>query len=207
MLSLLPLIALAFSVPQPLATNATTNATQREGWGGSTGGSMDCGGAPLCGVIVLETGLGSGNYKHDSPCVHGLWPQVKPYGTSQCKKPSGSAANPTKVYTCYNTQDSPSDSLSFEIHEFGKHGTCAGIIDADDFFGQICDLAKAPLKVVASSRKVGGDLTAMAAAVTKAGYTVFDTDAGNSQLQLSGCAGSDGKWQFADPGQFASICS
>ena len=33
---------------------------------------MDCSGAALCGVISMENGLGSGNYKHDTPSVHGL---------------------------------------------------------------------------------------------------------------------------------------
>jgi hypothetical protein len=37
---------------------------------------MDCGNAPLCGVLALETGLGSGAYAHDTPAVHGLWPEV-----------------------------------------------------------------------------------------------------------------------------------
>ena len=45
---------------------------------------MDCEGAPLCGVLTLETGLGNGPYAHDSPSVHGLWPEVNKYGSSQC---------------------------------------------------------------------------------------------------------------------------
>jgi hypothetical protein len=45
---------------------------------------LDCGSAPYCGILVLERGDGPGNYNHAVPSVHGLWPQDKEYGTSQC---------------------------------------------------------------------------------------------------------------------------
>ena len=48
---------------------------------------MDCGTAPVCGVLTLETGWGGGLYGHDTPTVHGLWPQVPPYGNSACLLP------------------------------------------------------------------------------------------------------------------------
>jgi hypothetical protein len=166
---------------------------------------MDCGGAPLCGVVALETGLGDGNYNHSAPTVHGLWPETNPYGNSKCIHP-GDSSNPTKVYSCYQG-DSPSDQLSFEIHEWGKHGSCAGVSDCDDFFGQICSLVAAPLEVMTAARKKGGKLRAIADAVTKAGYTVFATDTANSQVQVATCAGADGKWQFADPSQFGTVCA
>jgi len=48
---------------------------------------MDCGSAPACGVLTLETGFGEGYYEHDLPVIHGLWPQVPPYGNSACLTP------------------------------------------------------------------------------------------------------------------------
>ena len=46
-------------------------------------GQMVCGdGVALCGVLTLQTGLGEGVYSHPTPSVHGLWPEVAPYGTS-----------------------------------------------------------------------------------------------------------------------------
>ena len=35
---------------------------------------MDCGGAEVCGVLTIETGLGPDVY--NATGVHGLWPQV-----------------------------------------------------------------------------------------------------------------------------------
>ena len=55
---------------------------------------MDCGGAPLCGVLTLETGLGPGAYRHDFVSVHGLWPETGRYGSSRCITPSSSSADP-----------------------------------------------------------------------------------------------------------------
>jgi len=65
--------------------------------------SMTCGsGVELCGLLTLESGFGSGNYDHDECVVHGLWPEVSPYGTSECIAPSSSSADPEVVYSCYN---------------------------------------------------------------------------------------------------------
>ena len=67
-----------------------------------SGKYMDCGSAPLCGVLVIESGLApSGTYHQDLPGTYGLWPETDSYGTSQCVAPSGSTADPSKVYSCY----------------------------------------------------------------------------------------------------------
>ena len=68
------------------------------------------------------------------------------------------------------------------------YANTAGVTNAADFFTQVCDLATAPLAVMQASRDAGGDLSAMSAALTSAGYEVFDTDTSNSQLELSACA-------------------
>jgi hypothetical protein len=39
------------------------------------------------------------------------------------------------------------------------------------------------------------------------GYPVYNPDAGNDQLELSVCAGSDAVWKIAAVDQFASLCS
>ena len=50
-------------------------------------------------MLTLETGEGSGNYRHPEPVVHGLWPQTENFGSSECDRPD-SAANPRKIYPC-----------------------------------------------------------------------------------------------------------
>ena len=41
-----------------LAAAVSGQVAQKDGY-------MNCGDAPLCGVLTLETGLGPGAYKHD----------------------------------------------------------------------------------------------------------------------------------------------
>ena len=169
---------------------------------------MDCKGAPLCGVLVLETGLGSGNYHHDAVAVHGLWPETGSYGSSQCIKPSSSRMDPSKVYSCYEQDgQSKDDLISFETHEWEKHGSCAGVEDAEDFFSQVCGLAREPLQQMAQTKSSGTtDLDEYAKDLRGAGYPVFATDSGNSQVELSCCAGSDGQWVLANTSDFGSKC-
>merc|ERR1719198_1072415 len=165
---------------------------------------MNCGSAPLCGVLVIETGLApSGTYHQDLPAVHGLWPETGSYGTSQCIAPQDSA-NPTKVYDCYDNDGG--DLVSFETHEWTTHGVCAGVENADDFFTQMCSLADPPLSIMTDMKKAGDDLNAMSSAVATAGYEVFEVDTSNSQLYLSVCAGSNGKWKYSKVSEFSSQC-
>ena len=91
-----------------LATTLTPVSSR----GGNLHGAdyMDCGSAALCGVLVLESGYGSGNYAHDKPSVHGLWPETSDFGSSECIEPSSSSDEPSEIYDCY-------DDLSFEQHE------------------------------------------------------------------------------------------
>lgn len=140
-----PLLAAACAFPASLLTGSwVPNAY------------MDCGDAPLCGVLTLETGLGPGNYHHNKTGVHGLWPEVGQYGTSQCIGPTRSTEDPTKVYTCYNEPDTPTaHTISFEQHEWEKHGQCAGVADVEDFFGQVCSLADKPVSLMEAARKSG----------------------------------------------------
>jgi hypothetical protein len=169
---------------------------------------MDCGAVAVCGVIVLETGLGDGNYRHDSPVVHGIWPEVGDYGSSQCVAPSKSGADPTEVHSCYDQRSETRDeALEFETHEWEKHGHCAGVKDESDFFTQVCGLSSAPLAVMAGTRSGGAtDLGAYVTDLMGKGFPVFDKDEDNSQVQLSACLGTDGQWVLAKVADFGTAC-
>jgi len=167
---------------------------------------MHCGrGVPLCGVLTLETGDSYGAYSHDMPVVHGLWPEVSWFGDSECLAPR-SDAKPKSIYPCYN-QDHVSQRhiLSFESHEWYRHGKCAGVASVEDFFTQVCTLASGPLQVMYSARKAGLNLADTANALQKSGFCVWGLSS-HSQIELSACAGPDGRWQLADVGSFEQKC-
>lgn len=170
--------------------------------------SMDCGsGVKLCGLLTLETGYGSGNYEHPEPVVHGLWPEVSPYGTSSCIAP-GDASDPQEVYSCYDQRgETQSQCLSFEQHEWGAHGICAGATDAEDFFTQVCSLAVEPIAIMNATRQESGDnLDAYVTALEAAGYSVYATDSTNSQVEITACAGPDTRWVLAPVADFPTVC-
>jgi len=175
---------------------------------GAAGAYMDCGSdVPLCGLLVLESGFGSGNYLHDSPVVHGLWPETGAYGTSLCIAPSD-LSDPTTVHPCYQQRgELETDLLSFETHEWDKHGVCAGVQDESDFFTQVCSLSSAPLLTLAESRNSTGSFTAMQQALMDAGYPVFDVDTYNMQFLISVCASNDGLWKIAAVGDMPQVCA
>jgi len=184
----------ALSWPMANATHAQSAAAY-----------MDCGAAPLCGVLVLETGLGPGAYQHVEPGVHGLWPETDEYGSSRCVAPV-SSAEPSKLSSCYNRSDE-ADPLGFERHEWDKHGKCAGVRDSDDYFTQLCALAVQPLSVMTQTRQAGhSNLSGYGKALTAAGYAVFSLDETYSQVFLSACAGDDGRWILADVASFSNEC-
>ncbi|GMI01175.1 hypothetical protein TrST_g827 [Triparma strigata] len=168
---------------------------------------MDCGdGVNLCGVLTLASGYGPNEYAASAPYVHGLWPEIDSYGTSECIAPQ-STTDPTKLATCYNNgTNNDADQLDFEQHEWEKHGCCAGAEDADDYFDQVCSISTAPLKVMSDSKSSGGDLDAIEKAVTSAGYEVFYKDTQYSQLYLSACAGPDAKWKTSPVADFVKNC-
>jgi hypothetical protein len=170
-------------------------------------GQMVCGaGVALCGVLTLATGLGAGAYKHPTPSVHGLWPEVAPYGTSACVKPSLSTSDPRRVVQCYDaTGTSDAQIVGFETHEWEKHGECAGVADARAFLTTVCSLAEQPLQAMGAARTAGGDLDAARRAVVGLGLEVFSVDEKNSQLSLSAC--SDGQtWTLAPVADFPAAC-
>jgi len=168
---------------------------------------MNCGeGVPLCGTLTLQSGLGNGVYKSSTPLVHGLWPETSSYGTSKCIKPKN-PTGPVKVYDCYDTPDSShTHALQFESHEWSKHGTCAGVTDVNDFFGQVCALSKDPVAAMAVVKTAGHNLDAMVRVLKAKGYPVWAVDQMNKQAELSACAGTDGRWMLSAVADMPKNC-
>jgi len=169
--------------------------------------NMNCGaGVPLCGVLTLQTGLGNGVYHHQNSGVHGLWPETSQYGTSECIKAKKPAA-PTKVYECYDTPGSTqTHGLEFENHEWSKHGMCAGVESADDFFTQVCALSKEPVAALEAAKAAGANFAAMGTVMKQKGYPVWNVDSQYDQFLLSVCAGNDGRWKLSTVADMPSKC-
>lgn len=168
---------------------------------------MKCGkGVAVCGVLTLESGLAKGNYHHEQAYVHGLWPQVGSYGTSQCLAPKNHTG-PNHVYSCYAQEGtSTKDLLGFEKHEWSKHGMCSGTKGVDDYFNQICAMAVAPLKAMNKAKP--RTLDAMASAVNKTKeYSIVSMDTRNSQISLSACLTKSGQWVLAAVEDFHQACA
>lgn len=167
---------------------------------------MHCGlGVRLCGVLTVEVGTGRGAYHHRHPVVHGLWPQIYPFGDSMCIAPKD-ATPPQVVYKCYQQEGEPkSKNLWFEQHEWQQHGVCAGTKDADSFFSQVCGLAEKPLAVLGGTRAADLDLVDTADALQRSGYCVWNLES-NSQIQLSACQDTTGKWHLVDVVEFSKVC-
>lgn len=171
---------------------------------------MDCGTAPLCGVLALETGYGKGYYKHKTPSVHGLWPETGKYGSSQCLPPK-STSDPANIHYCYDDDgDTIIHEKWFENHEWEKHGVCAGASDADAYFEMVCNLSKAPLAVMTKARNEqpssDKSLDDFVQALESAGYSIFYGDYQYEQILLSACASKDGDWIIADVSEFSAVC-
>merc|ERR1719401_783802 len=166
---------------------------------------MNCGnGVPLCGILVLKSGLASsGSYDQAEPGVHGLWPETGDYGNSQCIPPQNKT-DPTKVYSCYKNDGG--DLLAFETHEWEKHGMCAGVQGADDFFTQMCNMANPPLQVMTTIKNAGGDLDAMSSKLSQAGYPVWSLNTYDAEVYLSACSGENGQWKLSPVSSFAQAC-
>lgn len=198
----LVLSSATFCLPTTMST-ATIARHDGGGRGGSNTSStkyMTCGAnVPYCGVLVLERGDGPGNYQHDQPGVHGLWPENGNYGTSSCVKGGGSFSDQMPSVSCYT------DTV-FQMHEWQAHGECAAA-DPVTFFNQVCTLSAEPLQIMTSLKAKGGSLAQMVDELTAKGFPVYNPNVGNDQLALSVCAGSDAVWKFADVKEFASLCA
>lgn len=171
---------------------------------------MSCNGAPLCGVLALETGDGSGYYKHKHPVVHGLWPQVPPYGTSPCIPPRSDRPRSPGLPSCYNVDvKNPDHQQWFVDHEWEKHGVCAGAPSADEFFGQVCALSGRPLSVMYMVQHEAKSLDDYVNALNRIGFSVYST-MDDGQILLSACAKEVAQgiyvWFLAAVSDFPKVC-
>ena len=160
---------------------------------------MDCGISPYCGVLTLETGDGDGNYHHQYPQLHGLWPQVPDYGNSNCVTPPGNKSIDVEKYmNCYTDP-------SFAQHEWTTHGFCADN-NPESFFNQACTLAVEPLETMTQMKENGNSLEEMATALENEGYGVVFIDTSEFQIELSCCAGNNGEWKMSTITNFSKQC-
>merc|ERR1712008_50842 len=178
---------------------------------------LRCGtGVSLCGVLALESGFGPKAYEHADPMVHGLWPQVSPYGTSKCVAPKDKTVT-RKKHGCF--KQAGKRQAWFENHEWTKHGICAGARSADDFFDQVCTLSKKPLAAMNQVRdekimpcvrqKTEPEQETCFLKIIremKKSFPVFSIDQYNDQIMLSACAGSNGVWKLAKVADFPRVC-
>ena len=155
--------------------------------------------------LTLQTGLGQGAYQHPTPSVHGLWPEVAPYGTSECAAVAldGGPAPRRPVYDA--TGEGTSHIIQFETHEWEKHGECAGVRDARAYLTTVCGLAEQPLQAMTAARKAGGGLDAARRAVMGLGLEIFAVDEQHSQLLLSACSDGD-TWTLSPVEKFPEAC-
>jgi len=169
--------------------------------------TMDCGsGVPLCGTLTLQSGLGDGVYHSKRAGVHGLWPETGNYGTSKCIAPKDSTP-PSKIYDCYGTGEGGHEKiLWFETHEWTKHGSCAGVKDADDFFGQVCALAQRPVQQLEKEKEAGTEFDSMVEALNTSGYPVWSVDKVHDQVLLSACADNNGRWVLSSVSEMPAKC-
>jgi len=197
---------------------AATNALQSGGAASADGYYyMSCGTAALCAVLVVETGLGDGPYRHDKPVLHGLWPQDGSFGSSVCIRPKKSTADlpydrrRPDLLECYDqnlNNGMTRQEHGFANHEWDKHGKCAGVKDVHDYLDEACGLAGGPLQVMAAARRRGVDDTyEIAEELYQAGYPVWKATYRDVQeIQISACANADGTWFLADPAEFGILC-
>ena len=122
------------------------------------------------------------------------------------------------MYPCYrcsrgdsNCSSTPGHSpLEFETHEFGKHGVCAGVESADDYFAQLCLLAESPVAVLRAARAAGTvSLDGFAAALKRSdrAIEIFSTNEVTMELYLSACRDPATKsWVLAPTSTFTKRC-
>ena len=203
---------LAYRAQQKGPSGASSGVTGARASALSRYGTMSCGGAHMCGVLSLESGLGVGYYEHATPAVHGLWPQNAPFGASPCIPPASLRPRKPGLPDCFGFPSPDPDHVRWLIeHEWDKHGVCAGVASEDDYFAQICELSAAPLAVMAASRAAGDGFKDGVKALKAAGYPVYWADADSGEVALSACAvrdrhGAGYLWKLAPVGLFPKAC-
>ena len=159
---------------------------------------MKCGNVKLCGVLVLKSGLGKGEYKSVGPEVHGLWPEIHPYGSSRCIPPNIIDLQEANKLDCYK------DDIKFKKHEWYKHGKCSGTLDSTDYFSQICNLSKDPINIISKYNNIKD----MKNALEEKNYDIYKIDNKKSQIYLTACYKESNKqWYLSSEKNFNYICN
>lgn len=203
---------LSYRAQQKGPSGASTGVTGARASALSRYGRMSCGGAHMCGVLSLESGMGEGFYQHNAPVAHGLWPQTEPFGVSPCISPASTRPRMPGLPDCFDYASPDPDHVRWFVeHEWGKHGVCAGVASEDDYFAQICELSAAPLAVMAVARAAGSGFKDVAKALKTAGYPVYWIDVDNGEVALSACAvrdhhGAGYLWKLAPVALFPKVC-
>lgn len=190
----------------PISTNSTARRSALARFG-----AMSCGGAHMCGILALSTGLGAVDPSPDRPTVRGLWPETVPWGSSPCIAPKSDEPRMSRIPECFRFDSPNPDRARWVLeHAWHKHGVCAGVASEDDFFAQVCELADLPLRVLREARSRNLSMHATAAALRSAGLPVYNS-ARNGEVLLSACALRDRRgagylWKLADVSQFTRVC-
>ena len=116
--------------------------------------------------------------------VHGLWPQIGKYGTSKCVRP-GDTNEKLRVREKIN-----------QNHEWKKHGRCAGVDNAADYFEQVCSMAVHPLNVMKQALADDKDL--------QGNLAQYRCESFASTAIV--CADETGKWHYAKVRDFQHVC-
>ena len=165
-------------------------------------------GSPLCGVLTIESGLGGGNYGGGKPGLHGLWPQIPPYGNSKCVKPKdmtyddmASCLYLNKPGACDNwLNGGKGPGFCFSRHEWVTHGKCAGGPGpASIYFAEACNLAT---PIIDQLAPYTGDWNGMRNAVETGELSKYlvDVDTTYKQFEFSVCSDGSGKWKLCELG-------
>jgi len=161
---------------------------------------LNCGTfVPLCAFLVISPA--ELDLSGRQGAVRGLWLQGGQHGSSKCILPTGNmnyTPGTASNYSCYEKNFLDGG----QAYTWNRHGMCAGIRDADDFFSVGCELAARPLATMRNQEVATQEYL-------EAPYEVdvFRSRlAGDSRLWLPACSRGDGRWQLSAVKDFETNC-
>jgi hypothetical protein len=176
---------------------------------------MCCDDGTICGVLVIESGLGRNKYRHGDTGLHGLWVQSSKYGNSETIKPdnenliidSDDVICP-HVNEDWHKTDKYKDS--FLYYEWNKHGKEAGGSGSSNYFNNACKLSKKITDILNSIRKnIKNDDELCWKCIKNAVYTskygkyLWQFDEGQRQIFFAVYSDDKGSnWNFRDVSKY-----
>jgi len=161
---------------------------------------LQCGNfVPLCAFLVISPD--EVDLSGQQGAVRGLWIQGGPNGNSKCILPTGNSSyipGTASKYRCYEKNFLDGG----QSYTWNRHGMCAGMRDADDFFAVGCELAQRPLAAMRNPEVA-------TQVYQEAPYEVDwlrSRLAGDSRLWLPACSRGDGTWQLSPQQDFEKNC-